>query len=71
MTVEQIKERLEVITTQLNERANQLLAADPVARELLGLKKGMELCIGDGSSGEPGGNGEMIHEENLTAIAGG
>jgi len=71
MTVEQIKERLEVIATQLNERANQLLAADPVACELLGLKKGMEMCIGDAFSGEPEGNGEVEREESIEAIAGG
>ena len=71
MTVEQIKERLEVIDRQLNERANQLLAADPTACELLGWKKGMEVCIGDAFSGEPEGNGEGEREETLEAIAGG
>jgi len=68
MTVEQIKENLEGIDKQLNERANQLLAADPTARELLGLKKGMELCIGDAFSGEPEPNGEVVREETLEAI---
>lgn len=71
MTVEQIKERLEVLDTQINERANQLLAADPAAQKLLGLKTGMELCISDAFSGEPKDNGEVVREETLEAIAGG
>ena len=32
MTTEQIRENLESIEKQLNDRANQLLAADPLAR---------------------------------------
>ena len=71
MTIEQIKERLGVLDAQVAERANQLLAADPMAQKLLGLKAGMELCIGDAFSGEPGGNGEVEREESLEAIAGG
>ena len=71
MTIEQIKERLGVLDAQVAERANQLLAADPMAQKLLGLKAGMELCIGDAFSGEPGDNGEVEREESLEAITGG
>ena len=71
MTIEQIKERLGVLDAQVAERATQLLAADPMAQKLLGLKAGMELCISDASSGEPEGNGEVAREETLEVLAGG
>ena len=67
MNPEQIKENLINLDKQLNERINQLLTSDPVARELLGFKKGLELCLEENS--EPESNGEMIHEETLEAIA--
>ena len=69
MNPEQIKANLINLDKQLNERANQLLTTDPVARELLGVKKGLELCLGENS--EPESNGEVIREETLEAIAGG
>ena len=69
MNTDQIKANLENLDKQLNERANQLLSADPVARELLGIKKGLELCLNEG--GEPEPNGEVVREETLEAIAGG
>ena len=43
MTTEQIEENMTNIEAQINERANQLLAADPLARELLGIKRGLEM----------------------------
>ena len=69
MNIDQIKTNLENLDKQLNERANQLLSADPVARELLGVKKGLELCLNENN--EPESNGEVTREENLEAIAGG
>jgi len=64
MTTEQIRENLDSIEKQLNDRANQLLAADPLARELLGLKRGLEMC-----AGEPVLNGSVGDEKNLEAIS--
>ena len=69
MNTDQIKANLENLDKQLSERANQLLSADPVARELLGVKKGLELCLNENN--EPESNGEVTREENLEAIAGG
>ena len=69
MNIDQIKTNLENLDKQLSERANQLLSADPVARELLGVKKGLELCLDENN--EPETNGEVTREENLEAIAGG
>ena len=69
MNTDQIKVNLENLDKQLSERANQLLSADPVARELLGVKKGFKLCLNEG--GEPEPNGEVVREETLEAIAGG
>ena len=69
MNIDQIKMNLENLDKQMNERANQLLSADPVARELLGVKKGLELCLDENN--EPETNGEVTREENLEAIAGG
>jgi len=43
MTTEQIDENITNIEGQINERANQLLAVDPLARELLGIKRGLEM----------------------------
>jgi len=59
MNPEQIKENLINLDKQLNERANQLLTTDPLARELIGLKKGLELCLGGNDEGE-----------NIVSIAG-
>ena len=67
MEHDQIRESLENIEKQLSDRANQLLAADPVARELIGLKKGLELGLGGGVNT----NGEVPREETLEAVAGG
>lgn len=63
MTGEQIRENLESIEKQLNDRANQLLAADPLARELLGLKRGLEMCAGESAY-----NGSVGDERTLEAI---
>ena len=43
MTTEQIDENITNIEGQINERANQLLAVDPLARELLGIKRDLEM----------------------------
>jgi len=43
MTTDQIDENITNIEGQINERANQLLAVDPLARELLGIKRGLEM----------------------------
>jgi hypothetical protein len=43
MTTEKIDENITSIEAQINERANQLLTADPLARELLGIKRGLEM----------------------------
>ena len=57
MDKDRINESIENINNQLNERANQLLSADPAARELIVLKKGLELCAGELSPiMEPNGN---------------
>ena len=65
MTQEKIKEQLQNIDQQLNERANQLLAADPLARELFGFKKGLEMRSGEGEIGQ---NGSVENERSLEAI---
>ena len=44
MTSEQMAQNMQSIEAQLNDRANQLLANDPIARELLGIKKGLEMA---------------------------
>lgn len=44
MTSDQMAQNMQSIEAQLNERANQLLANDPIARELLGIKKGLEMA---------------------------
>ena len=44
MTSDQMAQNMQNIEAQLNERANQLLANDPIARELLGIKKGLEMA---------------------------
>ena len=53
MEAQDVKERLAQIEDELNKRANQLLLADPVARELLGIKKGLEMSM----------NGSVENEE--------
>ena len=44
MTSDQMAQNMQNSEAQLNERANQLLANDPIARELLGIKKGLEMA---------------------------
>ena len=53
MEAQDVKEQLAKIEDDLNKRANQLLLNDPVARELLGIKKGLELSM----------NGSVKNEE--------
>ena len=53
MEAQDVKEQLAKIEDELNKRANQLLLNDPVARELLGIKKGLELSM----------NGSVKNEE--------
>ena len=53
MEAQDVKEQLAKIEDELNKRANQLLLNDPVARELLGIKKGLELSM----------NGSVENEE--------
>jgi hypothetical protein len=45
MEAQDVKERLAQIEDELGKRANQLLLNDPVARELLGIKKGLEMSM--------------------------
>ena len=58
MEAQDVKERLAQIEDELNKRANQLLLNDPVARELLGIKKGLEMSM----------NGS-VENENLVETA--
>ena len=58
MQSQDVKERLAQIEDELNKRANQLLLNDPVARELLGIKKGLEMSM----------NGS-VENENLVETA--
>ena len=53
MDAHDVTEQLAKIEDELNKRANQLLLNDPVARELLGIKKGLELSM----------NGSVKNEE--------
>jgi len=53
MEAQDVKERLAQIEDELGKRANQLLLNDPVARELLGIKKGLEMSM----------NGSVENEE--------
>ena len=53
MEAQDVKEQLAKIEDELNKRANQLLLNDPVARELLGIKKGLEMSM----------NGSVENEE--------
>jgi hypothetical protein len=54
MTADEIRENIATIDEQITARANQLMAADPAARELMGLKRGLEFGL-NGSVSEPGG----------------
>ena len=58
MEAQDVKERLAQIEDELNKRANQLLLNDPVARELLGIKKGLGMSM----------NGS-VENENLVETA--
>jgi hypothetical protein len=58
MQSQDVKERLAQIEDELGKRANQLLLNDPVARELLGIKKGLEMSM----------NGS-VENENLVETA--
>ena len=58
MEAQDVKERLAQIEDELGKRANQLLLNDPVARELLGIKKGLEMSM----------NGS-VENENLVETA--
>ena len=53
MEAQDVKERLAQIVDELGKRANQLLLNDPVARELLGIKKGLGMSM----------NGSVENEE--------
>ena len=53
MEAQDVKERLAQIEDELGKRANQLLLNDPVARELLGIKKGLGMSM----------NGSVENEE--------
>ena len=53
LEAQDVKERLAQIEDELGKRANQLLLNDPVARELLGIKKGLEMSM----------NGSVENEE--------
>jgi hypothetical protein len=58
MQSQDVKERLAQIEEELNKRANQLLLNDPVARELLGIKKGLEMSL----------NGSLEIEETIDTV---
>ena len=58
MDAQDVKERLAQIEDELNKRANQLLLNDPVARELLGIKKGLEMSL----------NGSLEIEEPIDTV---
>ena len=58
MQSQDVKERLAQIEDELNKRANQLLLNDPVARELLGIKKGLEMSL----------NGSLEIEEPIDTV---
>ena len=58
MEAQDVKERLAQIEDELNKRANQLLLNDPVARELLGIKKGLEMSL----------NGSLEIEEPIDTV---
>mgnify|MGYP003133099750 CR=1 FL=1 len=58
MQSQDVKERLVQIEDELNKRANQLLLNDPVARELLGIKKGLEMSL----------NGSLEIEEPIDTV---
>jgi len=58
MQSQDVKERLAQIQEEINRRANQLLVADPVACELLGMKKGLEMSL----------NGSLEIEETIDTV---
>ena len=65
MQSQDVKERLAQIEDELNKRANQLLLNDPVARELLGIKKGLEMSLnGSLEIEEPIDTGEAAAHES-------
>ena len=55
MDIDLIKENIQNIEDNKNGRANQLLHEDPVAREWIGMRKGLELALSE----EEASNGEI------------
>ena len=55
MDIDLIKENIQNIEDNINGRANQLLHEDPVAREGIGMRKGLELALSE----EEASNGEI------------
>ena len=45
MEAQDVSSQIEKIDEELQSRVNQLLAADPASRELIGLKRGLEMSL--------------------------
>ena len=56
MNTEELQENLKNVEEEMNKRANVVISNDPVMRELMGLKKGLEMSLnGSVKNEEPSG----------------
>ena len=56
MNTEELQENLKNVEEEMNKRANVVISNDPVMRELMGLKKGLEMSLnGSVENEEPSG----------------
>jgi len=53
MNAEELQENLKTVEEEMNKRANVVISNDPTMRELMGMKKGLEMSL----------NGSVKNEE--------
>ena len=53
MNAEELQENLKTVEEEMNKRANVVISNDPTMRELMGMKKGLEMAL----------NGSVKNEE--------
>ena len=56
MNTEELQENLKNVEEEMNKRANVVISNDPTIRELIGMKKGLEMSLnGSVENEEPSG----------------
>ena len=56
MNIEELQENLKNVEEEMNKRANVVISNDPTIRELIGMKKGLEMSLnGSVENEEPSG----------------